>query len=147
MAKDPFTDEIIAWASEAQYWASAEAAKKTRYLFQKVIEFSPEFPAARYSSGHFIKNWQVGTFPIRSVLPGDSSRVQKITEVNSIVDDEFFLASPDVYFCNNTPYAWQVEEAGWYENGQNTAAYRPVEKGIEAWQGSAPIARATAASM
>jgi len=132
MANDTFADDIIEWASEAQYWASAEAAKKTRYLFVDIATFSPEWPRAKYSEGHFMKNWQIANHPKRGEIAGETVRTQKVAEINAIVDDEYFLANESVFMTNNTSYAWQVEVVGWHEGNQNTPAYAPVARGIAA---------------
>ena len=132
MPKEEFGADIAAWASNAQYWASEEAAKKVRYLFIDVCIFSPEWPRAKYSVGHFMRNWQVGNFPKSGELPGETVRSQKIAEINKVIDDEFFLTNPAAYLTNNTSYANQVEETGWHEGNQNTPAYAPVARAIAA---------------
>lgn len=143
MAKEEFGADIAAWASEAQQWTSAEAAKKVRYLFIKVCEFSPRQGYGRFSTGHFMKNWRPSKFPLSGEIAGEATLASKTAEINSTIDDEFFLTNEAAYFVNNTSYADHVEYLGW----QATPAYKPMEKGLAAVAASAPVANAVAASM
>jgi hypothetical protein len=143
MANDTFAVDIAAWASEAQMWASAETAKKVRYLFIKVCEFSPRQGYGRFSTGHFMKNWRPSKFPLSGEIAGEATLASKTAEINQVIDNEFFLTSDVAFFTNNTKYADHVEYLGW----QATPAYKPMEKGLSAVAVSAPVANAVAASM
>jgi len=137
---EDFGADIAAWAQQAPIWAAEQAAAKTRQIFIRVCEFSPRQGYSRFSTGHFMKNWRPTGVPVSGELAGEATLSQKVTEINAVITEDFFLANEAAYFTNNTHYADKVEYLGW----PATPAYAPMEKGVAA---SAPVANAVAASM
>ena len=133
---DSFGADIAAWASEAQYWASAECAKSVRILYKRVIAYSPNQyrSDSKYSQGHFNKNWRLGETAQVGEIAGTITPVQKYAEIDSIVDDEYFLNHPSgkVTMTNSTEYISEIEYKGWkrMDGSQGRIAYAPVTKAL-----------------
>lgn len=136
-----FGEDIAAWAAEAQNELGFACAEKTRQLFKAVVMNSPEFPTARYSTGKFIANWNVGPNANLSVTEATSNKIAKIADIESTIYDDFFFTHPEAFILNNVDYTDKVEYMGWTITGP----YQPVSHAYQQyWAGEAPVARAIA---
>lgn len=146
MATDDFMD-IAKWAQEAKQQAVVGSADKARRLFSDVVRYSPEpeggvGPTGRYSTGRFIANWNVGVAPRLSTTTSIDTKGNKIAEIVSIINDDFFLQYDVAFMTNALNYAKNVEYEGW----KLTGPYRPIANatGLFEMAGPAPVARAIA---
>lgn len=131
---DTFGADIAAWASESQQWASEECATTVRKLYKRVVELSPRVGLGRYSTGHFVNNWRLGEIPQQGEIAGEKTYIQKALEIESFIDDEYFLNHPSgkVTMTNSTSYVTEIEYEGWKKTlGPNARdKYAPVATAI-----------------
>lgn len=115
-----FGSEIAEWASTVQQEIYEESAQATRQLFHYVINLSPK------KTGRFLANWQIGNSIPYYSISSTSTYEAKNADVESIINNDFFLFNKSAYIINNVDYAKQVEEDGW----RLTQPYAPVAKAI-----------------
>lgn len=128
MAKDDFATDIAEWCNEATRWAASECANRTRKLFYRIVDLSPQIGRGKYSKGHFIRNWQVGNTALQGELAGTTTQSEKNAEIQRVIDDEYFLGNEKAVFTNSTGYIENVEYVGWkrLDGSPGHPAYAPV---------------------
>ena len=128
MAKDDFAADIAEWCNEAVRWASTECAARTRKLFYRIVDLSPQVGYGKYSKGHFIHNWRVGPYAIQGEIAGTTTQSEKNAEILRVIDDEYFLGNEKAVFTNSTEYVQKIEYEGWkkLDGSDGHPAYAPV---------------------
>ena len=143
---DEWAKDIGTWADEIKVVTAKEISQFTRGLFTSVVMNSPEpvgglAPTGKFSSGHFVHNWNVGKSIEIGEVAGTETKMNKVAKIKQEITDDFFLVNREAYLSNSTSYAYDVEYNGW----RITPAYKPIQYAYDLYvAGQAPIARSIA---
>jgi hypothetical protein len=134
MSAEDFTKNILKFVSESSVSIYEEPAKITRKTFEAAIEHSPYKGYGKYSTGHFMANWQIGHTINNTVVASTATQSQLLAKMKSIITDDFFAHGNTAYMVNSVPYANNVETGegwGW------PVGYAPVGHALAEFRGIA----------
>ena len=152
MANDfqAWADSIGEWGVEAREQVTEELTTFCQNIATALVMNSPSpkgdvVPVGRYSTGHFVHNWQVSTTGFVGELSGESTKAAKVASLRAHIDGALILSSQNIFITNSTDYANDVETgAGW----ARTAGYRPVATVYGLFsQGPSPVIRTAAGAI
>ena len=142
-----WANDIGEWANEVQNQVTEELTTFCQGIATALVMNSPApagdaAPVGRYSTGHFVNNWQVSTTGSVAEVVGTSTKANKVVSLRAHIDGALILSSNNIFITNSTSYADSVETGiGW----SRTPGYRPVETAYGLFaQGPAPVARTVA---
>lgn len=148
------TNDIQAWADSIGEWQNGARDQITedlvnfsRGIATALVMNSPapdgdSAPVGRYSTGHFVNNWQVSTTGFVGEVAGETTKASKVAYLRAHIDGALVLSSQNIFITNSTDYAHDVETGeGW----ARTAGYRPVATVYGLFsQGPSPVIRTIA---
>ena len=149
MANDiqAWADSIGEWQNDARDQITEDLANFSRGIATALVMNSPapegdSAPVGRYSTGHFVNNWQVSTTGFVGEVAGETTKASKVAYLRAHIDGALVLSSQNIFITNSTDYAHDVETGeGW----ARTAGYRPVATVYGLFsQGPSPVIRTIA---
>lgn len=152
MANDiqAWADSIGEWQNDARDQITEELTTFCQNIATALVMNSPSpkgdvAPVGRYSTGHFVHNWQVSSDGVVGEIAGTSTKANKVASLRSRIDGALILSSQNIYITNSTEYANAVETGeGW----ARTPGYHPVQTAYGLYsQGPAPVARTIAGAI